>query len=217
MSVGQQFDFDRFPQAQRGGMRVYAFGGVLSGLEVGTIAYAAGNLTIPYTAGVVKLDGLKFSISSGSIVRALGNGTHVLNMFVNPTREVPVSTTVPSGAPSAPNNNYAIQVVDYGDYQQVLNYYKYENAAWSVHDPIFDPPTLDYGNLFHNRIVGATVGTSPEKQIYQKLASAPFLSQPAPHIARYSTSLLVAQVTAVVSGGALASSEVKRYEVQIPM
>lgn len=225
--VGQQFDFDRFPQAMRGGMRVYPYGGILSGLQVGALDLTTGVLSIPYSAGVVRLDGQQFSIAAdndGSGYQKTGlqaNTSYTYDLYVKPTyANAVVTAAVAPGAaaPVAPAGNYKLHCVDMGDYYQLVDWYKYD-SAWAKHDPIFDKPSLDYGNLPHNEIVGAVVGFEPDKMVYNKVASAPFLSMPAPHYVRYDVSFKFATLTVEVGGttSTIADSAVEYEEIYIPM
>jgi hypothetical protein len=223
-SVGQQFDFDRFPQAMRGGMRVYPYGGVVSGLTIGTVAYNATTdvLTIPYAAGVVRLDGKKYSIGASSVTVAAvpSSATVVTPIYVLPTRANPVVTSAPASNAAAPPTGgtgpVRLHAVDMGEYFKLVNFYKYSGSAWAKHDIIFDPPTLDYGNLPHNEIVGATVGVAPEKMVHSKDVSSPFLSAPAAHYVRYDSSLLIAVVTSTTAAtGDVVTATVDAKEVEI--
>jgi hypothetical protein len=223
-SVGQQFDFDRFPQAMRGGMRVYPYGGIVSGLAVGTVTYNATTdvLTIPYAAGVVRLDGKKYSVGSSTItVSAVASGATVVTpLYILPTRANPVVTSaMASGADAPPTGgtgNLRLHAVDMGEYFKLVDFYKYSGSAWAKHDIIFDPPTLDYGNLPHNQITAATVSVTPEKMVYGKDVSSPFLSMPAAHYVRYDCSFLYAVVTSVTAGsGDVVTATVEYKEVEI--
>ncbi|MGG6283683.1 hypothetical protein ACQ4M3_19050 [Leptolyngbya sp. AN03gr2] len=69
--VGRQFDFDRFPEAQRGGLRVYPYGGINSGCAITTAVVGADQKSVAYevSAGSVTLDGKPYSVAApGSAV-----------------------------------------------------------------------------------------------------------------------------------------------------
>jgi len=218
--VGQQFDFDRFPQALRGGMRTYPYGGIVSGLALSNATIATGTLTIPYAAGVVRLDGKQYSIASGNVTRTgLANSTtYTYELFVKPTYLNAVVTSVPSSAPAGGTGNYRLYCTDMGDYFKLVNFYKYANSAWAVHDPIFDPPTEDYGNLIHNEITAATIGFETDKMVYNKTASVPFVSQPADHYVRYDAAFKFATyVVTVAANGASVTSTITYDEVTAPV
>lgn len=225
--VGQQFDFDRFPQALRGGMRVYPYGGVLSGLLIGTCTLATGTLSIPYSAGVVRLDGTQISVAlnDGTGYQRTGlvaNTTYEYELFVKPTYANTVVTSAVANnaaAPSGSQGNIRLHCVDMGSYFQIVNFYRYTLAGgWAIHDPIFDQPSLDYGNLPHNSIVGATLGFEPDKMVYNKTASVPFISQPAAHYARYDASFRLGTLRVVVGANAstLTSAVVTYDEIYLP-
>lgn len=68
--VGRQFDFDQFPEAQRGGLRVYPYGAINSGCAITAAVVGADQKSIVYTtaAGTCTLDGKRYTVAAGAAV-----------------------------------------------------------------------------------------------------------------------------------------------------
>ncbi len=64
--VGRQFDFDRFPEAQRSGLRIYPYGGIKSGCQITSATVGTDQKSIVYetSAGTCLLDGKLYSVAA---------------------------------------------------------------------------------------------------------------------------------------------------------
>ncbi len=236
--IGQQFDFDQYPTALRGGMRAFPQGGVLSGVTLGAITHNGTTdvLSIAGVGGDVRVDGKRFTLANGTInipVEAPASGSVELSydIYVRPVRKVKVYTSIPGPGVGVNGDKafYAAEFRNHYEIQEVL--IKYE-GAWipynefrsgysfaEVGDAYREPPSTDHWQLPFNEITGVEWALEPEKIIYHKRSAYPaFASAPGPCIARIDASLHRASVRlSLNSASAVTILEAKVNPLYIPV
>lgn len=207
---------------QRATTRLTPLGGVTDGGGIVTATATGGIVTLTATAAKVLIDALPFTLAAGSAsTLALPNGTHTLKLFVNPIREVLAVAALPVTGTIGQQVILVTPAGQFEDYAQDL--YIYTAAGWVSRDtsyptnldpnapyvhPLWSVPnSSDFRNLPFNKVTGAALSVSDEKQIMW----APHRGQPVslPSIegsyARFSAGFAIANVRVTLTGGTIAT------------
>lgn len=206
----------------RGTTRLTPLGGVTDGGGIVTAAATGGIVTLTATAAKVLIDALPFTVAAGSAsTLALPNGTHTLKLFVNPVREVLAVSALPATGTVGQQVMLVTPAGEFEDYLQDV--YIYTATGWMLRDASIPanldpnapyvhptwtvPNSSDFRHLPFNKVTGAALSVSDEKQIIW----APHRGQPVslPSIqgsyARFSAGFAIANVRVTLTGGAIAA------------
>ena len=239
--VGQQFNQDVYPQAVRGGMRLYPYGGVISGVSLGAITHngTTNVLSIAGVGGEVRVDGIRFTLANGTItvpnVVEPAAGQPAVNLeydiYVRPIRKVKTYTSVPADNVGV-DGDKGFYVAEFADRLEIQEVIIKHNGKWvpynefrsgasfnEVGDAYKEKPEYNYWQLPFNEITGVEWALAPEKTIYHKRSAYPaWASSMGPSIARIDASLKRASVRlSLAEGSVVTVLETKVNELYIPV
>lgn len=205
---------------QRAANSLTPYGGVLSGMQLGTVTAATGVVTIPVTAGVMLLDTHQFNFTAASLVTAaLPNGVNNVEVWVKPIRKVTTGATVPV-APGADGDYFFLTQPcnENIDYLDKIYVYRTASTAWieaneyvnyGERGAIYAPNTPYFRNLAFSEITGGVLSATDERSVMYKpsVGLPPEISPSnfASSFARYAAGFKLADVKVTLTAGAIAT------------
>lgn len=249
--VGSRLDYHNSPFGVKGGISLYPVSGVLSGCILSTTAsgYKSGatsTAVVSLTAGVIRLDGNLIQVpaltnaeiitlqdlSPAYFVGPEATSVIELDIWINPTRKVPILTSKPTAPGSVgaralvgslispnyttidpPADPSSVKVTKIStldnSYYIVDDIYKYEDSAWSIIDPMKDlgPSYGTHNALPYNDITPTVTATNlsykNESAIFLKSGMPPHLSNMGNKMMRQSAGFILGTIQYTVDGATL--------------
>lgn len=205
-----RFDVHQLKAGQKGGIQLYPVDGKVSGCSVSDAtlnnSVQPPTLNVIVTSGELIMDGQQIlvqQVSSKVLSRNVNdsfNGSETLSVFVTPKRFVKTYTTLPDYT-THQDGDLVIKVYEVGDHYQVAGFYRRGTVGWISVDNVKDSSLNGNHNwLPYNQIDSETnydaedLSLYPEKTIYHKRVSPPYVQQPSSAYLRASASVELAQV-----------------------
>lgn len=206
----------------RGTYRLTPLSGVSGGGAVVTATATGGIVTVSVTAAKILLDSSPFTFPLSPLATSvLPDGVSNFAVYINPIRQVPAVTVLPTGGTTG---DLVMLVSPTGKYDSYLqDIYQYNGVSWVTRDSaiganldpnkpyapltLFTPGTSDFRNLPFNKITGGVLGFSDEPTVIYPInrgvpANLPGMGG---EYARYSTGFTIAKVKVTLTGGAIAN------------